>query len=63
MRSPEYKTPIMNYIDEKCSERSSWLSCDLADLYLSCLVVFDDDEENKLEFTKIHEEFVELVFG
>uniref|UniRef100_A0A7S4H8G5 Cilia- and flagella-associated protein 36 n=1 Tax=Guillardia theta TaxID=55529 RepID=A0A7S4H8G5_GUITH len=44
MRSPEYKTPIMNYIDEKC-------------------IVFDDDEENKLEFTKIHEEFVELVFG
>lgn len=44
LRSPEYTTPVMNFIDEKC-------------------IVFDTEEESKLEFTAIHAEFVSLVMG
>lgn len=44
LRSPEYTTPVMNFIDEKC-------------------IVFDAEEEFRLEFTAIHNEFVALVFG
>lgn len=43
LRSPEYTTPVMNFIDDNC-------------------IVFDSDEESKLEFTAIHNKFIALVF-
>lgn len=42
--SPEWKAPVLSYIEEK------W-------------IVFDDEEENKLEYTVIHKEFKKLAEG
>ena len=42
--SPEWKAPILSFIEEKC-------------------IVFDDEEENKLEYTVIHKEFKKLAEG
>ena len=42
LRSPRWKTPVMSFLDEKCT-------------------VFDNEDENKLEFTTIHNEFKKLV--
>lgn len=42
--SPEWKAPVLSFIEEKC-------------------VVFDDEEENKLEYTVIHKEFKQLAEG
>jgi len=40
--SPEWDTPIMNFIDDKC-------------------IQFDNADENKLEYTMVHQSFVELI--
>ena len=40
--SPEWKAPVLSFIEEKC-------------------IVFDDEEENKLEYTVIHKEFKGLA--
>lgn len=42
--SPEWKAPVLSFIEEKC-------------------IVFDDEEENKLEYTVIHKEFKQLAEG
>ena len=42
--SPEWKAPVMSFIEEKC-------------------IVFDDEEENKLEYTIVHKEFKQLAEG
>ena len=42
--SPEWKAPVLSYIEEKC-------------------IVFDDEEENKLEYTVIHSDFKKLAEG
>jgi hypothetical protein len=43
LRSPEYTTPVMNFIDENC-------------------LVFDTEDESKLNFTDVHQKFIAVVF-
>jgi hypothetical protein len=42
--SPEWKAPVMSFIEDKC-------------------IVFDDEEESKLEYTIVHKEFKHLAEG
>ena len=42
LQSPEWKTSIIDFIDENC-------------------VVFEDAEENRLEYTNIHKRFQALI--
>mmetsp|Transcript_28594 Transcript_28594/g.32684 ORF Transcript_28594/g.32684 Transcript_28594/m.32684 type:complete len:496 (-) Transcript_28594:157-1644(-) len=44
LKSPEWKTPVMTFIDNNC-------------------IYFESDEENKLEYSDIHENFMKMIEG
>uniref|UniRef100_A0ACB8G9W1 Uncharacterized protein n=1 Tax=Sphaerodactylus townsendi TaxID=933632 RepID=A0ACB8G9W1_9SAUR len=46
LRSPAWSIPIVEFVEQKCE---------------ACFTVFDDEEESKLSYTEIHQEYKALV--
>ena len=76
MKSPEYTVPVMDFIDEECLvfDEEEVRSCSyqapnqprvLRGLPLTVAHAHPPQppQESKLEFSNVHEKFVEVVFG
>jgi hypothetical protein len=69
MKSPEYTVPVMDFIDEQClvfdeEEVAARTPAHPArGVPLTIAPPPPSPQESKLEFSNVHEKFVEVVFG
>uniref|UniRef100_A0A2K6F0X6 Cilia- and flagella-associated protein 36 n=1 Tax=Propithecus coquereli TaxID=379532 RepID=A0A2K6F0X6_PROCO len=67
LRGPDWSIPILDFVEQKCEvDCKGWHMITPAGpepvISVACIpLVFDDEEESKLTYTEIHQEYKELV--